>query len=476
MSLNSIEVLCSVEEKTAVGFDKYLLSQTKRSSQGYQLWRLCMRVVQARLKAKVTAPGNAELAQKLEISPSQVRNRLSDLIAFYQEYLAILRLRSTPGLSALLALEQAIETKNEPYVSWAEKKVDRLVTKSALYNTSASYDSLRFNRVIYEWYAEKFNRVHSDKTFVLYQQLNEFILIEKCKLYLDATSITYDGGFILMRLGREITELFESRGGNTKGEAFSFAEKIYYNLFLIVKETSDASYQYIFSVLGDIFRKFAPRDVEFVLAVMTNRIANEIMTGNNELQNDYFRLVLTLLDYPKIKITEWMLKNFITVLCRMRKESLAETVLKTYLPGLPNERQENSMYYNMAIIKMSTGKLEEATKLLDQITISETTYYLGGRFILFRAMYKAKEYEGVLSLTKSFKGYVTRLKTIGAVLKSSAFYFLKYFNELVRLASNQRFMDPLVFEKRMKQLLEKVLGTDALASREWLIEEIKAYL
>lgn len=465
-----------MEEEVAVGFEKYLLSQTKRSSQNYQLWLLCKRVIRARRKANVPAPESAELGRKLSASSSQVRNRLSDLMAFYQEYLAVLRIRSTPRLGALLALEQAVETNNENYVNWAEKKVDRLVTEGALNDTNAFHDSLRFNRMIYEWYAEKYNRVYAEKTSVLYQELNKFTLIEKCKLYLDAKSIIHDDGLVLKKLDHEIIQLRAARENDTGEDAFSFSENIYYHLYLIVKTRSVASYRFVFSVFEEVFKQFTPRDARFVLVVLTNRIAREVMIGNNEAQQDYFKMIVTLLDYPKVRVTEWMLKNIVTVLCRMRKGGLAEIVLNAYLPGLETHRQENSRCYNMAIIRMSTGDLEEATNLLNQITLSETIYYVGGRFILFRAMYKAGEYEGALSLAKSFKSYISRLKTMDANFKIATFHFLNYYNELVKLVQNKDFIDPVVFEKRTKQLLGKVTGTSAVVSRDWLIEEIEARL
>lgn len=477
MSLNSVEILCLMEESVVSSFDKYLLSQTKRSSQNYQLWLLLKRV--ARAKTKAVAPPALEirdLAQKLQVSSSQVRNRLSDLIGFYQEHLAILHLRSTPYMSALLALERALETNDETYVNWAEKRVDRLVTESKVRNTYTFYDFLRFNRIIYEWHADKFNQVYTEKTSLLYHEFEEFTLIEKCKLYLDTKSITHDEDPVLKKIDAEITDLRESRRKNIGPDAFSFAENIYYHLYLIVKEENDFSYRFIFRKIEEVFKNFGARDAKFVLVVLTNRIGKEIMTGSNELQGDYLKLVTTLLDFPEIKITEWMLKNFVTILCRMQKPKFAEKVLNAYLSSLPNDRQHQCLCYNMAIIRMVRGELEEATALLRQITLSETTYYLGGRFVLFRAMYKAEDYEGVLSLTKSFKGYLRGLKTMDPNFKRSSFFFLKYFNALVRLSLDKRFTEALVFENRVKKLLDTVLATSAVVSRKWLIEEIEAHL
>ncbi|TXF88245.1 hypothetical protein FUA23_15660 [Neolewinella aurantiaca] len=471
--MNSVEMLCSIEATEALGFEKYLLSQVKKGSQSYQLWLLVKQIIRARLKADVPAPGNPDLARTLGVSASQVRNRLSDLVSFYQEYLAVLRMRSTPRLSALFAMEQAVETNNESYVEWAEKKTERLVTKSVLYDTYARYDYLRYNRVIYDWYEDKYNRIYTEKTALNDQELDGFILIEKYKLYMDATSLTYESGAVLYKLDREILQLRENRTG---GEPFSFAEKIYHNLYLIVKRQEPSSYRFIFSRVEEIFRDFSSRDIKYVLSVLFNRIAGEIMSGNDDAQKDYYTLIVTLMKYPKVRVTEWILKNCVTVLCRMKKEDFAETVLNTYLSKLPENRQKEVMSYNLAIIRMTAEKFDEATKLLNQITISESTYYLGGRFILFRSMYKAEEYEGLLSLTKSFKGYVTRLKDMSDGFRKAAFFFLRFFNELVRLSLDKPFMDPSVFERRMKQLQQKVLGTKSMASKEWLLEEIDAHL
>lgn len=476
MKLNSVEILCSIERSVVPAFDKYLRSQIKRSSQSYQLWLLLRRVAKARPKVVAPAPGIIDLAQKLDVSSSQVRNRLADLIALYQEYLAILRVRSTPRLSALLALEQAIEMNDESYVSWAEKKVNRLVTERKYYSTYALYDSLRFNRLIYEYHAEKSNRTSEEDTSMLNREFDEFMLVVKCKLYLDAVGTDYEDGLMIAKIHQEIKDLVANRKVNAGRESLSFSENTFYHLYLIVKEGSDSSYQFIFLNIKQLFSRLAPHDLNYILVVLTNRIGRKIMAGGKELHRDYFELVMTVLDFPEIKVSELMLKNFVTMLCRMQNADFAEKVLNTYLLKLPNDRQHQCLCYNMAIIKMVKGELEEATALLGQITLSERSYYVGGRFVLFRAMYKAGDYEGVLSLTKSFKGYIKGLKDMSAHFKNSLFFFLKCFNELVRLSLEKRFTDARVFESRMKRLLEKVTENSTVASRDWLIDEIKAHL
>jgi hypothetical protein len=465
-----------MEEKVAVGFEKYLLSQVKRSSQNYQLWLLCKRVIRAKQKADVPTPGSAELGRKLGASSSQVRNRLSDLMAFYQEYLAVLHLRSNPRLNALLALEEAIEKDNEPYVAWLEKKVERLVEKSTEYNTYAYYDALRFNRLIYDWHSDKFNRLYVEKSMMIYQGLEEFVLVEKCKLYLNLISVSYDGGALVGKLELEIDEIRKEREKGAGEAGLTFSENVFYNLHLIAKESREESYQFVFNLIDMLFKKFSLGDVKFVLVVISNRISRQIVMGNIEAEQDFFKLIIILLDNPRVKITEWMLKNCVTVLCRMKKEGLATLFLNTYLPKVPGNRQEEIGNYNMAVIKMSVGEFEEASRLINQITLSESSYYLGGRFVLFRSMYKDEDYEGLLSLMKSFRGYVTRLSEINERFKTAIFYYLTCLGELVRLSLDQPFIDPQVFEKRAKQLLEKVLATTVIASRDWLIEEVRAYL
>jgi hypothetical protein len=460
-----------------INFEKYLLSQTKRSSQSYQLWSLIKRAIRARTKTASLAPKISDLSQVMGVSSSQIRNRLSGLLAYYQEYLAVMHLRSNSRVNALLALEQAMETSHDEYVNWAQKKVGSLVTEGKSYSSYAFYDYLHFKRITYEYYVENSNQGGGENVSVLYRELEEFNLIEKCKLYLDAVSGKFDGDDLLaQRIDHEIARMIEIREVNARGEELSYSENIYYHLYLILKEDNEDSYAFILYRAREIFKSLAPRDALFTLGVLVNRIVKRISRGDYSLEEDIFKLIVILIDFPEIKVTEWLLKVFITLLCQVQKVDFAEDVLKAYIPKLPNDRQEQSFCFNMAIIKLNRDEFEGAINLLNQVEFPEPIYYMGARFILFQAMFKMKDYEGVLSLTKSFKGYMKGLKWKNDNLRKSNRGFLKYFDELVKLMLNRPFTDRLVFDKKTKKMREKVIETSLITSRKWLLEEIDACL
>lgn len=462
--------------ETAAGFDQYLRGQLKRGSHGYLIWTVCRAVVKARQRKPAPAPDIAELARKIEGSPSLVRNRLSDIMAFYQEYLAVLHLRSAPRVRGLLALERAIEDNQDTYVGWVRNKVDRLVTEDKSYSTYAYYDFLRFNRFVLDYEAEKFNVIDEERIALLYNEFEELILVEKCKLYLDAISPANKPGPFHEKLDREIAALRAARERSATGKELSYSENIYYHLYLIVREDSEASYRFVMERIEEVFSRLAGRDARFVFSVLTNRISRRVMEQGERIESDYFRLINLVIDYPRIKVSEWMLKNFVTVFCRMEKTESAERVLHVYLPRLPADRQELVLVYNTALIRMTEGKMDAATDLLRRVTLSDAAYYVGARVIIFRAMYASADFQGLLSLTKSFRSFLKTYRKDDAAFQTSGVNYLKRLDELTRLRLEEPFVPAATFRKRMLRLREKVGETKLMFSKDWLMEEIETRL
>lgn len=411
------------------------------------------------------------LAATLSISESQLRNRLSDLLVFYEEYLAFSRIRNNPRLRAALAVEQAMETNHVNYLERSLPRTDRLLTEWKYTSTYSHYEFLRFKRVNFEYRTDLSNKISQEDLLAMYEAFEEFTLIEKSKLYLDSIGEKNVLPELKASLDSEIHAL-SAKLGVAKEEDGLSPRNIYYHLLRIVQNEDHKSYEYLFINIRQVLATVSVRDGKRVVVALFNTLSRKINLGRVGGKAQYLELITIMLEFPKIKISEWLLKNFVTLLCRVNDWALAQRVLAVYLPGLPADRREQAEKYNEAVIMMAQQQYGEAIDLFNQMSLADNTYYMGARYHLFRALYELNDYVGLLALLKSFRSYLNTLKHLPKDLLAANINFIKYFTKLIKLKMESPYVQPSKHNTLLEKLAERLMETKEVINREWLLEKI----
>lgn len=171
-----------------------------------------------------------------------------------------------------------------------------------------------------------------------------------------------------------------------------------------------------------------------------------------------------------------ILKNIITVACRIKEFDWANNMLEYYIKHIPKEIQKSVLEFNKGIIAFNQGRYEEALTYLIKVRKIDSTHDLDLRILQLQTYYETDViYEtNTQQMTDSLKTYIHQNKKLAKRQKIAYLNFIRIFNQLYKFKD---IIDKRSKHHNVKTILPKLknslLQFKLIKKKQWLLVKIK---
>jgi hypothetical protein len=343
----------------------------------------------------------------------------SDLTDLLEEYLIFKEFRQD-GLQKNLYLLKALR-KNKVEVNFESyyKNVLKKNEKQALRNEDYHFFLAKLNHEFYRNHVLT-ERTIPDEAKKATDQFNHYSLAQSLRtLCIEAANA--------QALNVAENQLYEKRKGYILKSAQTLEDnenapiviRLYLTCYKMVETQSIEAYQAFETVLKANLATLSSVELCDLLILMTSFCSKKINTGDRSfLQKslDWYELGLE----KKVFIEEgtfsiFFFKNIVTAAVGLKKYNWAIQFIETYHLQLYSTQQENLKNYTLAIVYFNQGQndkvyYEKAMVLLSSVELDDVFHLLDIRRMLVRCYYELQEWNALESLIKSFRKYLNRHK------------------------------------------------------------------
>lgn len=215
--------------------------------------------------------------------------------------------------------------------------------------------------------------------------------------------------------------------------------------------------------------KLAEDDLRECYYIAQNYCAFKVNQGKTEYYEVFFSLFKNIIHLGILLenglLSEGVFKNMVTVSLRVGEFEWAENFIREYSEHLPSNIRENARTFNLASLYLQQKRYGEVIELLRDVEYNDVIYALGSKLLLTLTYYEQGEFLALDSLMDSFRIYLRRNKVISKRLKREYSNFLNILKKLTNLSSSNA--------KSISNLKNKILKTDSVTSKKWLLEKIE---
>lgn len=467
--------LAELDPVSLSAFNQFMQKKGYANSKAKMIWRHLYRYTSRKAEPFLNHFAQ-EVAGSAEVSEGQLKVVLSQFLQQLEQFLAERRLEEKEELRALLAFEEAILNRREAYIQLKRSKLEKKLQAKQLSSPGANHNYLRFLQLTHEYDTEVNNHSDLGDLLLLSHQLTAYSTLERLIIYCDIfESFMRQRAYLPPALIDEILALPEVELPPEGDPEFSLI-LIYYHSLALIRSNDEASFNFLYEQLGEVLDRVPYDEQKRIVLRVQNFLTAKIgqgQTSYGQLYEEVIRLLLAHEDYP---ITEWEIKNFVTMLCRVGNMELAEELLVKSAPSVAGSDPSVVLQYNRAVIRMYYERYAEALELVSQIPLTKHVYYLGAKYLQLFALYKLNEYEGVLSLLESFQSYVRRTKWMTASNRSFSNSFAIFFRRLIKLKINQAYLRSEEYRTEMEMIRKDFLADPRLMSMQFLRDIISQEL
>jgi len=171
-----------------------------------------------------------------------------------------------------------------------------------------------------------------------------------------------------------------------------------------------------------------------------------------------------------------LLKNIITIACRITAFNWAVEKLTFYIDYVPKIIRKDVFHYNRGIIAFNQNKYEEALANFMQVRKIDDTHDLNLRIVRLQSFYETdRQYEMYTQqMIHSLKVYVNDNKKLSQNHKTAYYNFISIFNKLYKFKDIPNKRERLnKIDMALPQIKKTVLNFDLLRDKQWLLAKIK---
>jgi hypothetical protein len=251
---------------------------------------------------------------------------------------------------------------------------------------------------------------------------------------------------------------------------------LYYTILMSLRSSEDNSYYLqLKEMLLDQVDQFSQLEKEDLYNFTNNYCIMQINRGKSEYQEELFELYQQGLEskviYQNDILTEWNYKNIATLGAKLKRFDWTESFINAHKSKLPESQRENAYKYNLAYLYYTKGKYEDVLSNLLHVQYTDVKYHLSSSFLLLRTYYKLEDIEAMLGLIDTFRIYVLRNQQMTTDQKKGYINFLRLVRKLVLLKHQYHAFSKSEVKQKLADLKQKVLHTDNVINRSWLVEE-----
>lgn len=243
---------------------------------------------------------------------------------------------------------------------------------------------------------------------------------------------------------------------------------IYYHSYRALSDLDTVHhFEQLKILITEHWQQFPPGETRDIYQLAINYCIRQLNRGEQQFIREAFELYRSGLE-KKVLLEDGLLaglnyKNILRLGIALKEYEWAEQFLERYKPLLPKAERENTYRYNMAYYHFQKREYEQTMQLLQEVEFRDVFNNLDARRMLLRIYFELGEYNALESLLDSFKTYISRLKGIG-YHKENYLNLIRFVRRMLR--GNLR--QPAFRE----QLKVEVQQTQALAERDWLLDQL----
>lgn len=259
---------------------------------------------------------------------------------------------------------------------------------------------------------------------------------------------------------------------------------VYFHIYQMIVKEGHAYYFEALPVLQKYSSYFPKEELQNIYNYLQNYCIEQINKGESLFLKEMFDLFKDQLDKELLMdengfLEQWHYKNIVTTAIRLNEMDWTKTFIEKFKERLHPEVAENAYTYNLASYFYSTRQLDKVLGLLVKVEYTDIQYNLGAKSLLLRTYYDLEENEALLSLTRSFKQYLSRNQLIPETRRNGMSNLFHFTNRASSLRANIGFDTKSKSQKELIKLVEEVQATKPIINQDWLdskINELKSLI
>ncbi len=247
----------------------------------------------------------------------------------------------------------------------------------------------------------------------------------------------------------------------------------YLILDMLVTRNSYTSYKKLLKIVLERYKSLDINHLTHIYFSFNAKCINEVSENEESIHYSRFFNVISIFfkigffdNYQQLPFV--IFYNSIDVAIRLNEINFAEHFFESYSQKIDESISSGIVFFPKALILIHRKKYDEAIKCLSMVKSVNTHVYLKSRFHLARLYYELGYYENLFYIVDSSKHYLNRNKTeLGLRFN----LFSNFFNFINNLARVEDYNLPAIHK-----LKSKILASENVAGKDWLIERIEALL
>lgn len=233
-------------------------------------------------------------------------------------------------------------------------------------------------------------------------------------------------------------------------------------------ENTDHFYTYKDHVARFIHH-FPKEEINEIYEAGFNFCVARVNVGDSTFQTETLELYKEALENNAIIKDDAMssaaFNNIVFFALREGQYDWAEKFIHNYATYLDEEIKDSMVALGLARVEFYKKNYEQVIQHLIDVEYSSVVIALSSKVILLFSYFELDEIDPLDSLINSFRAYINREKSISPKRKKSYSNLLNFTKKISRINPND--------EEKIAALKAKLLETDNVASKPWLLEKIE---
>ena len=410
-----------------------------------------------------------------KFNEQKIHDLLANLKKLLHRYYAVSYLDDYPLMGELMTIETAFKRKQFDLLKNRSKQLQKHLNAKTSQDDAYYYINYRMNNMLGYYSGTYVNRAKSTSLQVMMDHLDRYYILEKlknsCHLYAHhlLMNAKYDWSLL-----DDILKYLQDHSEDFKADS---SIHLYYTILMSLRSSEDNHYYLrLKSMLVENVDQFSQLEKEDLYNFTNNYCIMQINRGKSEYQEELFELYQQGLEseviYQNDILTEWNYKNIATLGAKLKRFDWTEWFINEHKDKLPESQRENAYKYNLAYLYYTKGKYYDVLSNLLHVQYTDVKYHLSSSFLLLRTYYKLQDTEAMLGLIDTFRIYVLRNNQMTSDQKKSYINFLRLAKKLVLLKHQYHAFSKSEVRQKLADLREKVLNTENVINRYWLVEEL----
>lgn len=467
-----IKFITQLSRKEQIRFKEYLLSPYFNKQENLiKLWSFLYKSI----KKQAVFIDKRKLFENLfpnkPYHEQILKNLLSALMNHLLSFMGIQQFMTQPVRGHLAALDYALDNRMFEFIDFNKKRALKLLGNDSVIRLEHELYLSQFYDILCRKDLMTKNKVFDEKKVL--EHLDNYQIAKRLKTYCEILSDNekFKNPEIIAvgkRLKKYVTENWESLKNNP-------LISIYYKILnLHFSDNSLDVYMELRAEQKEIKNKLAIIELEEIYSYLEGFCIRRVNAGISEAQIELFNLYQEQLDLPAFQLTEVKYRNIAVIGCRLGKLDWVATFLENRKKDLHLSNRENAYLFNLAAVETYRKNYDKALGFLNQIEVTNTSYYKSVKYALIKIYYDLEEFDSINYVLESFRIYMLRNKNRFEKNQVRAtFNFIKLVEKLIKLRTSS--FSKKEFSMKVAALQQKVLETDVLINKGWLLEKLDAF-